>query len=450
MNLADVIDSLVEERGLDRDKVVSIVCEGILAAYAKKYPATTFDISFNKKTGQLDVYAEKTVVSSVYDDEVEVSLRKARTIDSKVQVNDLLKVPFDDGIGRIEILAAKQMIAGKIRDLEQLAVYNEFQDRKDTIITGMVHKRERAGFVVKIGEVLALLAQENLVPGEMPRVGYPVKALLKEVLPVARGDYQLILDRASSEFVKKLIELEIPEVYEGLVEIKKIVRVAGYKTKAVVVSTSKEIDPVGTCVGVGGARIKPILRELGQEKIDLIEWTDDIEDLVRDSLKPAEIDKVELVDDRKVVVWLAQDQRSYAIGKLGQNIMLASRLVGLEIQLQDVAPINDAIKRLTRYSRRASAIRKNEQPATRAMDEERPSITSTRLNALITDNIQKAEILKFIIDEKKTALRENPPLRKHRTAITCPKNFCPAFNTLRSSTSPTNNKSVVPSRSHKT
>ncbi len=340
MNLADVIDSLVEERGLDRDKVVSIVCEGILAAYAKKYPATTFDISFNKKTGQLDVYAEKTVVSSVYDDEVEVSLRKARTIDSKVQVNDLLKVPFDDGIGRIEILAAKQMIAGKIRDLEQLAVYNEFQDRKDTIITGMVHKRERAGFVVKIGEVLALLAQENLVPGEMPRVGYPVKALLKEVLPVARGDYQLILDRASSEFVKKLIELEIPEVYEGLVEIKKIVRVAGYKTKAVVVSTSKEIDPVGTCVGVGGARIKPILRELGQEKIDLIEWTDDIEDLVRDSLKPAEIDKVELVDDRKVVVWLAQDQRSYAIGKLGQNIMLASRLVGLEIQLQDVAPMN--------------------------------------------------------------------------------------------------------------
>lgn len=338
MNLADVIEGLVEERGLDREKVVSIVCDGIRTAYVKKYPSIDFVVSFNARTGNLEVFANKEVVFSVQDDDTQVSLRKARALESNIEAGQVIKVPFDEAIGRIEILTAKQVIAGKIRELEQLGIFNAFKDRLNTIISGTVHKRERAGFVVKIGDVAALLPKEGLIPNENIRVGHPVKALLKEVLPAARGDYQLILDRASADFVKQLIEVEIPEVFEGLVEIKKIVRIAGYKTKAIVSSTSKEIDPVGTCVGVGGARIKPILRELGQEKIDLIEWTESSEDLVRDSLKPAEIDKVEIIDDKKVIVWLAQDQRSYAIGKMGQNILLASRLVGLDIQLQDVSP----------------------------------------------------------------------------------------------------------------
>jgi len=336
--LADVIESLVEERGLDKEKVVGIVCEGIKVAYAKKFPRLAFDVLFNKKTGALEVFAEKKVVSSVHDDDIEVSLRRAKIIDTNAQVDDMIKVPFEEQVGRIEILTAKQIIAGKIRDLEQQALVDEFADKKGSIISGVVHKREKSGFSVKIGDALALLPKENSIPTELLRIGYPVKALLKEVLGVAKGDYQLILDRASSDFVKKLLEMEIPEVFEGLVEVKKIVRTPGYKTKAVVASTSKEIDPVGTCVGVGGARIKPILRELGQEKIDLIEWTDSLEMFVKNSLKPAEIDKVEVFEDEgRAVVWLAEDQRSVAIGKLGQNIILASRLTGLDIQLQDVS-----------------------------------------------------------------------------------------------------------------
>ena len=338
MNLSDVIEGLVEERGLDKEKVIEIVCEGIQMAYAKKFPTVLFCSSFNRKTGQLEVTVEKTVVANVTNDDTEVSLRKARLINPQVQIDQKVKVPFEEAVGRIEILVAKQIIANKIRDLEQMAVFNDFSDRKGTIINGMVHKRERAGFVVKIGEVMALLAKENIIPNEVIKVGHPIKALLKEVLPVARGDYQLILDRASSDFVQKLLELEIPEIFEELVEIKKIVRIPGYKTKAIVASSSKDIDPVGTCVGVGGSRIKPILKELGQEKIDLIEATDDLEELVRFSLKPAEIDKVEIIDEKTATVWLSQDQRSYAIGKLGQNITLASRLVELDIQLQDASP----------------------------------------------------------------------------------------------------------------
>ncbi|MFH0898256.1 MAG: transcription termination factor NusA [bacterium] len=337
MNLAEVIDGLVEERGLNREAITEIVCEGIASAYQKKYPDVSFVISMNKKTGELEILVEKEVVATVDDKEMQISLRKAKSINSKAKIGDRIAIPFEGQIGRIEIIAARQTIANKIRGLEQLAVYNEFIDKKGTIVSGLIHKKERSGWAIKIGDVMALLPQENSVETDQFKVGYQVKILLKDVLAIARGDYQLILDRASSEFVQKLIELEIPEVFEGVVEIKKIVRVAGYKTKAIVDSRSKEIDPVGTCVGVGGARIKPILRELGKEKIDLIENTDSLESLVKNSLKPAVIDNVEIDENsNKAVVWLAQDQRSLAIGRMGQNISLASKLTGVEIQLQDI------------------------------------------------------------------------------------------------------------------
>jgi len=339
VNLADVIENLVEDRGLDKDRVISVVCEGVLAAFYKKFPELLLHASFNRKLGEVEVFIDKEVVTSVSDGEKEISLRRAKVFDPKVEVGTVIQVPFEHKIGRIEILTAKQVIANKIRELEQASVYEDFKDKKNTIISGVVHKRERAGFAIKVGEVLGVLPIENIIPQETFRIGSPVRVLLKEVLLIARGDYQLILDRASADFVKKLIEIEIPEVFEGIVEVKKIVRISGYKTKIIVMSNNKEIDPVGTCVGVGGSRIKPILREIGQEKIDLIEWTDLLETLVKNCLKPAEIDKVEIINERRALVWLAQDQRSLAIGKMGQNILLASKLAGLEIQLQDVVSI---------------------------------------------------------------------------------------------------------------
>ena len=336
MNLTDVINTLVEERGLEKEKIIEIVCEGVLAAYEKKYPELDLEVGFNQKAGTAEIFAKKEVVRSVKDEDSEISHRRAKTVNTKAKVGDVLKVPFDRKIGRIEVATAKQIIANKIREIEQLAVYNEYKDKEGTVITGMAHKRERGGVVVKIGDVMAILPRMNLIPNENIRVGYPVRALLREVSSISRGGYQLFLDRTSPDFVKKLIGLEIPEVFEGLVEIKRIVRAPGYKTKVIVVSHSKEIDPVGTCVGVGGARIKPILKELGTEKIDLIEWTENAEDLVKESLKPAEIDKVEITDESLATVWLAQDQRSLAIGKMGKNIILASKLTGVEIQLQEL------------------------------------------------------------------------------------------------------------------
>jgi transcription termination/antitermination protein NusA len=337
VKLADVIEELVEERGLERSILSSIICEGILAAYKKKYPELPLAVSYDRKSDEMSVTIEKKVVSKVQDEELEISLRKAQSIKKSYELDDMLQVPFEGSIGRIEIMRAKQIIASKIREIEASAIYNEFKDKAGEIIVGTVHKCERNGVAVKIGDNDAFLPNAYMIPDDKCVVGMPIRALLKEVLPEPRYENQLILDRTSPEFLKKLFELEIPEMFEKLIEVKKIVRTPGYKSKVVVISHDKNIDPVGTCVGVGGVRIKPILKELNNEKIDVITQRDSVEDFIRDALKPAMIDRVELTDDANATVWLPEDQRSLAIGKLGQNIQLASQLTGVNLHLAQAA-----------------------------------------------------------------------------------------------------------------
>jgi N utilization substance protein A len=339
VKLSNVIDELVEERGLDRDILRSVICEGVLAAFQKKHPEAQLKVEYDQKNDDLSVKVQKTVVASVENDETEISLRKARFIEKETVLGDLLWLPFEGSIGRVEILRAKQTIANRIRKIESDAIFNAFKDKEGTIVNGVIHKCERAGIVVKLRDNMAFLPKSLTIPGDKCIVGYPIRALLKEVLPEPRNENQLILDRVSSEFLMKLFELEIPEVFERLVEVKKIVRTPGYKSKVAVISHDKNIDPVGTCVGVGGVRIKPILKEIDGEKIDVIAWSDSLETLIAHALKPAQINRVELTDARNANVWVDEDQRSLAIGKMGQNIALASKLVGIDIHL--VQPDNN-------------------------------------------------------------------------------------------------------------
>ncbi len=334
MKLFEVIDALVEERGLDKEALSEIVCEGMLAAFQKRYPESAIRVELDKKSGELVVQVEKEVVAAPEDEELQISLRKVRAIEKTAEIGDKIWVPFEKPIGRIEILRAKQVIAQRIKEVEAAEIYNEFKDKEGSILQGVVHKVEQNGVLVKIQEYLAFLPRSLSVPGEKYSAGFPIRALLKEVLVQPRNENQLILDRASSIFVEKLFAVEIPEVFEKLVDIKRAVRIPGYKTKIAVTSNDSNIDPVGTCVGVGGVRIKPILKELGIEKIDIIAWTESIEVLVKNALKPAEINRVVVDDDgRSALVWLDDDQRSLAIGKMGQNIALASQLTSVQIEL---------------------------------------------------------------------------------------------------------------------
>lgn len=333
MKLSGVIEELEKEKGLDRAVLSSIICEGMLAGYQKKYPDLVFNIIHDKKTDEIFVQVQKQVVATVTDEDLEISVRKAKFIEKDLKEGDLAWFPFDGKIGRIEVLKAKQVIAGKIRDVEAQAVYNDYKDKVNTIVYGVVHKCEKSGILVKIQDVYAFLPKSLLSPSDNCVIGYSIRALLKEVLLQPRNESQLILDRVSSTFLLKLFELEVPEVFEKLVEVKGVARIPGYKSKIFVYSHDRNIDPVGACVGVGGARIKPILKEIGGERIDIISWGDSKEDRVRDALKPAIAKRVEIVGDGMANVWLDEDQRSIAIGKKGQNILLASKLTGFVINL---------------------------------------------------------------------------------------------------------------------
>ncbi|MCX5922779.1 MAG: transcription termination factor NusA [Candidatus Dependentiae bacterium] len=338
MKLADVIDELVEERGLDRAVLSSIIGEGMYAAYEKRYPTLTLRVEYDKKSDEIVVQVQKEVVSTVTDEDHQISVKKARFIDKDCEAGQILWISFDGKIGRIEILRAKQIIASKIRKIEATAIFEEFKPKEGTIVHGSIHKCERGGVVVKMGDNLAFLPKSLSIPSDKCIVGFPIRALLKEVLLEPRNENQLILDRASDLFLQRLFELEIPEIFEKLVEIKRVVRIPGYKSKIAVISNDHNIDPVGTCVGVGGSRIKPILKELGDEKIDVVAWNDNLELLVKNALKPAEINRVEIVENNTAHIWLDEDQRSLAIGKMGQNILLASRLTGMNIQLMQTVP----------------------------------------------------------------------------------------------------------------
>lgn len=331
--LQNVILELVDEKGLDQASLKEVVQEGILAAYQKKYPESHFQIILNEKDDELSIRIEKNVVTDVQDDINEISVRKARYVHKDVNAGDTVWVDFEGSIGRVEILKARQVIASKIREIEALSVYNEFIEKEGTIVHGTIHKVEHNGITVMLRDTLAFLPKSLSIPSERYIAGRPVKALLKEVHKEYRSSGQLILDRASKEFLVRILELEIPEIYDQLIEIKAASRKAGYKSKIIVASNDPNIDPVGTCVGVGGGRIKPILKELCGEKIDVVSWVNSTEEMVKSALRPAEINQVELLDGNKARVWVSEDQRAYAIGKNGQNISLASELLDLEIEL---------------------------------------------------------------------------------------------------------------------
>ena len=333
IKLSFIIDELAEERGMDKGILSKIVIEGVLLAYQKKYPALNVDASYNKKDDIITIMVKKEVVLDVDDENTQISLRKAKSIFSEAVVGQEIDIPFDGKIGRIEIAKVRQLIAQKIKAVEAEAVFRAFEHRQGTLVNGTIHKLDSAGVLVLVYDTPALLPRSLSIPGENYSVGAPIRALVKEVHQSPRvGESQVILDRSSVDFVRKLFELEIPEVFDGLVRIEKMVRIAGYKTKILVSSRDMHVDPVGTCIGFAGSRIKPLLKELGEEKVDVIAHTSSPEKQIASALKPALVEEV-VIKQNIAYATVAFDQRSAAIGKGGKNVALAAQLVGMPIEL---------------------------------------------------------------------------------------------------------------------
>ncbi len=345
MNLSSVIEDLVYDKGLDRNKVLEIVSQGVIAAYKAKNPSLEFKVNFvtSKDNVSFEILAKKIVVAGNPSEEHEISARKARLAGVSDEEGAEVWIPVSTTLGRIDITVAKNAISEAIRRLEQDHIFQVFKNRVGTLVSGTVHKVEFSGYSVNLGETIAFLPKScSAGDSSMFQSGMAVKAIIREVVPYSGKGYQVILDRSSADYIAKIFELAIPEILEGLVEIVKAERICGYKTKVAVRSKARNIDPVGSCVGMAGSRIKPILAELGNEKIDLVSWTDDRELFLRRCLMPGEVSSITFSPDGlSAELVVDSDQKSLLIGRGGGNINLASRLSGVHVRiLQEEVVVN--------------------------------------------------------------------------------------------------------------
>jgi N utilization substance protein A len=328
--LARAIDQLSKEKSLDKELVIEAVEEAMRSAARKSYGADlNVEAKYNRETGEVQVYKILTVVAEVADHRLEISAEKARAeFDPEAQLGDEVLIALDSGpLGRIAAQAAKQNIVQKVRDYERAMIYNEFKELKDTIQSGIVMRFERRNIIVQLRpNVDAILPEREQIPRERYRQGDRLRALIVDVSETARGP-QIVLSRTVPEFVRKLFEQEVPEVYEGIVEIRDVVREPGGRAKIAVVSRDADVDPVGACVGMRGSRVQAVVQELRGERIDIVPWTPDETDFVCRALSPAKVSRIVIDDENHTMeVIVPDDQLSLAIGRKGQNVRLASRL----------------------------------------------------------------------------------------------------------------------------
>jgi N utilization substance protein A len=331
---------LCTEQGLDRDMVIEAMKDAVRAAARKQFKAKTGDsvqVEWNSEEQDLEVSAEKTVVQTVEDPLTELSLEDAQEMaGDEVEIGDMLLIPLNrEDMGRIAAQTAKQILVQKVREAIREKVYEEYVDRKGELINGMVKRFERGDMIIDLGNNLeAIVPKYEQSRGEMWNQGERIRVVIVDVSKEQKGQ-QIKCSRASSELLKRLFEMEVPEIYDDTVVIKSAVREPGDRAKIAVTSNEKDVDPVGACVGMKGSRVQAIIKELRGEKIDIIEWSDEPSVFAANALSPAKVSQVRITDinNRLMEVIVGEDQLSLAIGKKGQNVRLATRLVGWEIKI---------------------------------------------------------------------------------------------------------------------
>jgi N utilization substance protein A len=337
------IEALCSEHGLDRNLIIEAMKDAVKAAARKQFKnydktGEGIEVDWNDEEGIVEISAQKTVVQEVENPSVELSLDEAveLTGDDEIELGDVLLIPLPtEELGRIAAQTAKQILVQKVREAVREKVYDEYIDRKGELINGMVKRFERGDMIVDLGNNLeAVLPKKEQVRSENWSQGERIRIVIVDVSKDLKGQ-QIICSRTSSELLKRLFEMEVPEIYDDTVVIKSAVREPGDRAKIAVTSNEKDVDPVGACVGMKGSRVQSIIKELRGEKIDIIEWSEEPSVFAANALSPAKVSQVRIVDiNRRVMeVIVTEDQLSLAIGKKGQNVRLATRLVGWDINI---------------------------------------------------------------------------------------------------------------------
>lgn len=337
------MQAIEQDRSLSQDIVVAALKEALAKAYRKhiEIPDALVYVDVNEKTGEIKVYQQRTVVEEVEDDELEISLADAQREKQSYELGDLVEREVSiENLGRAAVILAKNVMKQKIREAEKQAVYDEYCDKLDDLVVGTVESVEEKFSVVNIGKTLALMPRVAQIPGERYYEGQRLRVVVSEVNKETKGA-QVLVSRADGNLVKRLFEKEVPEIYQGIIEIKAIARDPGERCKMAVYSKNENVDAIGACIGPRGARVQVIIDELNGEKIDIFEWSEDVSELIKNALAPAEILAVIPNGERRGLLVIVNDnQLSLAIGKKGKNARLAVKLTGSKIDIKSETEVN--------------------------------------------------------------------------------------------------------------
>ena len=331
------LEELEKEKGIKKEELLESIRTALITAYKRNFDALeNVDVKIDEQTGETHVYSIKEVMERANDDALEISLEEARKINNQLNLGDNVAVeivPRD--FGRIAAQTAKQVIIQKLRETERNMVFNEYNERKGEIVSGLIQKADKHIVVMDLGKLEGIMLTKDQIPTEHYHVNDKIKGYVVDVERGEKGVPQAIISRTHPDFVRKLLEFEIPEIYEGLIEIKSVSRDPGLRSKVAVYSPDENIDPVGSCVGQKGIRIQNVINELHGEKIDVIEWNADPSIFISSALLPAQIMAVDIKEEEKFAqVIVPDDQLSLAIGKAGQNARLAAKLTGWKIDIK--------------------------------------------------------------------------------------------------------------------
>ncbi|HOQ16495.1 MAG: transcription termination/antitermination protein NusA [Epulopiscium sp.] len=338
------IEQIAKEKGIDKELLFEAIETSLVSACKKNFGTSqNIKVSIDRENGDVNVYAQKTVVENVENSALEISLEEAREIDINYELGDIVDIEVTPkNFGRIAAQTAKQVVIQRIREAEREIIYNHYITKERDIMTGIIQRKERKNIMINLGKAEAILQPNEQIPTEEYELNSRIKVYILEVKQTTKGS-QIFVSRTHPELVKRLFEQEVPEVYEGIVEIKSIAREAGSRTKMAVHSNDPEVDPVGACVGQNGQRVNVIVNELRGEKIDIIQWSDDPKEFIAAALSPSKVIKVITDEENKSASVIVPDyQLSLAIGKEGQNARLAAKLTGWKIDIKSESQAKDA------------------------------------------------------------------------------------------------------------
>lgn len=336
------LDALEEERGITKATVLDALKEALEKSYKKNYlgPDSIVNVEIDEETGKIRLFEIKHVVDDVMDEDYELSEEEAKEIDPKYEVgDDVITEVSPEVFGRLAAIQTKQILRQKIREAEKEALYNEYVDKKDDIITGIVDRVEERFAIINIGKTGALLPLNAQIPGEVINEGQHLKVYVSDVEKTTKGTH-IGVSRTEPGLVKRLFEMEVPEIYDGTVEIKSVSREPGERSKIAVFTDNEDIDPIGACVGPKGTRVRNVVTELNGEMIDIISWDEDPITFISNALSPAQVATVKInEEENSALVVVPDNQLSLAIGKRGQNARLAVRLTGWKIDIKSESEI---------------------------------------------------------------------------------------------------------------